>query len=241
MEYGASGPCCQKDRLDTPPEDRYSPAVDIRYLLFDLDQTLYPASAGLLAEVDRRITAYTASFLGVDLAKAALLRKGLYNEHGTTLKGLIAEHGFDKVDDYLAMVHPENVGDFLSPDPGLDGMLARLPQGKSILTNSPGDHAERVLAVLGIRRRFDHVFDIKYNGYTGKPAPSCYRNAVKAVGGKIGEVLFLDDSIPYLTAFRDLGGQALLVAEDGCGGRDTRGLPWIRTVKDLPAWLEAAG
>lgn len=211
--------------------------MDIRYILFDLDQTLYPASSGLLKEVDRRITAYTASFLGVDLPRAAALRKNLYAEHGTTLKGLIAVYGFDKVDDYLAMVHPENVGDFLSPDGELDRALERIPQGKSVLTNSPGEHAARVLDALGVRRRFDNVFDLKSNRYEGKPAASCYINAAKAVGMPIGEILFLDDSLPYLTAFRDLGGQALLVAENGTGGLDTRGVPWIAAVRDLPAWL----
>lgn len=63
------------------------------YLLFDLDETLYPSSCGLMQEVSRRMTAFVAGYLKIDPQRAAELRKELSRKYGTTLTGLIREHG----------------------------------------------------------------------------------------------------------------------------------------------------
>ena len=42
----------------------------VRNWIFDLDNTLYPASADLFAHIDRRMTAFIAELLSVDLVEA---------------------------------------------------------------------------------------------------------------------------------------------------------------------------
>ena len=76
----------------------------VRNWVFDLDNTLYPHGARLFEQVDRRITGYIARFFGVDRDEAYRIQKGYFHTRGTTLAGLMAEHGVDPYE-YLADVH----------------------------------------------------------------------------------------------------------------------------------------
>lgn len=64
--------------------------------LFDLDNTLYPKSADLFARIDARIGAYVARLLNLDPVEARRVQKAWFISHGTTLAGLMAEHGIDR-------------------------------------------------------------------------------------------------------------------------------------------------
>ncbi len=208
----------------------------IRAILFDLDNTLYPASSGLDREIDRRMTVFTARYLGISEQEAHLLRKTDARRHGTTLQWLREVYGFHDIEEYIVEVHPQNVSSFLSYDPRLAEMLSQLPYPKAILTNSPIEHAERVLECLKVRFYFDAVLDIRFNQFRGKPYPEAYRQAAHMLGTRIEEVLFIDDLPPYLTAFKALGGHPLLVDEEG--KHTDVGIPSIPTVLDLPVYLE---
>src|SRR3546814_16356352 len=65
--------------------------------LFDLDNTLYPASCGLMAAVSRRMTRFVAEILGVDHGTALIEQKRLFREPGTTLRGLMDRFSVDPV------------------------------------------------------------------------------------------------------------------------------------------------
>ena len=209
----------------------------IQAILFDLDNTLYPASSGLDREIDRRMTVFTARYLGIPEKEAHVLRKTDARLYGTTLQWLREAYGFHDIEDYILEVHPQNVSSFLSYNPKLAGMLSQLPYPKAILTNSPIEHAERVLECLKVRSYFDVVLDIRFNQFRGKPYPEAYRRAINMLGAPpIEEVLFVDDLPPYLTAFKALGGQPLLVDEEG--KHTDVGIPSIPTVLDLPRYLD---
>ncbi|MDR2587996.1 MAG: HAD family hydrolase [Spirochaetales bacterium] len=185
------------------------------YLLFDLDNTLYPKSSGLDREISRRMTAAAAGFLGISFEEALALRRTKMVAFGTTLTWLTEECGFTDREGFLAAVHPENVGDFIARDPGLCAMLDAIQIPKAVLTNSPREHALRVLSCLGIQDRFSRVFDIRYNGFRGKPERGAYLGPLEELGQDIRGVLFVDDLPHYLAAFREMGGRVLLVDEDG--------------------------
>ncbi len=53
--------------------------------IFDLDNTLYPASCDLFALIDARMTAYVARRTGLDPDAAFALQKRYFRAHGTTL------------------------------------------------------------------------------------------------------------------------------------------------------------
>jgi putative hydrolase of the HAD superfamily len=208
------------------------------YLLCDLDETLYPTSCGLMQAVSARMSAFVAEYLGVGREEAARIRSRLRVVYGTTLTGLMREYGLQVAEQYLAYTHDVPVADFLAADPRLSEALASIPLPKSVLTNSPLEHAERVLNRLGIRGQFERVFDLRFNGFTGKPDPAVYARALGALGRRPAEVLLVDNHLDYLAPFRAMGGQVLLIDEGGDGTAQD-GVPTLGEIKELPAWLAA--
>jgi putative hydrolase of the HAD superfamily len=111
-----------------------NPALShIRNWIFDLDNTLYPVSANLFALIDARIGQYVQNLLGLDAAEAHKVQKGYFHAHGTTLAGLMAEHGTDP-HHYLADVHDVDMS-VLEVNETLVAALARLPGRKLVFTN----------------------------------------------------------------------------------------------------------
>ena len=133
----------------------------ITYLLFDLDETLYPASSAMVEEISRRMTRYVSQYLKLDEDRAARLRRELSQKHGTTLTGLMTEHNFNDPEAYLEFAHPTDVGRYLHKDPELASALSSVALPKSILTNAPQEHALRILEYLEIAHLFERIFDIR--------------------------------------------------------------------------------
>lgn len=53
--------------------------------VFDLDNTLYPASSNLFAQIDERMGDFIARHLGVTGDQAQKIRKSYFIKYGTTL------------------------------------------------------------------------------------------------------------------------------------------------------------
>jgi len=210
--------------------------MQINYLLLDLDNTLYNASTGLFEEISRRMTAFVAGFFKIPADKAASLRMEYSNRYGTTLGGLLAEGGLLDPEQFIHDVHPTGVDQYIPEDPALGPMLESIPLPKAILTNSPSEHADRVLARLGIRDCFEHIFDIRFSGFMGKPVTDCYTRVCAKIKREPREVLFLDDLPQYLEAFRLMGGNVLLVGEHGNWADSA--FPRIREISELAEYLE---
>jgi len=145
---------------------------ETRDWVFDLDNTLYPADCNLFLQVDRRIQQYIMDMFGAGPEDARRIQKGFFHEYGTTLNGLMTNHGVDPAA-YLDYVHDIDVTPVPS-DPALDAVLERLPGRKLVYTNGSVPHAERVLERLGVARHFDGVFDIVAAGYVPKPEPAAF-------------------------------------------------------------------
>lgn len=177
----------------------------IRYLLFDLDDTLYTNASGLLNEVGQRIEHWTAQALRVHPDEAKRLRRRYFETYGTTMAGLLAEHPEVDIDAYLDYVHDVDIQRYLAPNPALDAMLARLPRPKSVFTNSITSWAERVTQRLGIRDHFDHVFDVRAVGYKSKPHPHAYDHVLRTLDLPGEACVMLDDGVAYLRGAKAAG------------------------------------
>jgi putative hydrolase of the HAD superfamily len=185
----------------------------IQYILFDLDNTLYSARYGLEDNVHRRMREFLAAHLGLSPEEAWRQRAERIGDYGTTLEWLIAERGFTDIERYFAAVHPGSEADQLPPDPALQNILQTIPQPKAILTNSPREHAERILDKLTLSGLFTHIFDLRANGFRGKPHPEAFFRAFNAIGAAPEEVLFVDDAPAYVEGCRALGGRGVLLDE----------------------------
>jgi putative hydrolase of the HAD superfamily len=210
----------------------------IKHLLFDLDNTLYSARYGLEHRVSRRIDRFIAELLGVSPEEAETDRRGLLKNYGTTLEWLMAEKGFSDVEGYYRVIHPGDEAEGLPPDPELGEYLAGIPLPKAVLTNSPREHAERVLSRLGIGGQFTHVFDIRFNRFKGKPDREAFLRALEAMGAEADSTLFVDDYPEYLEGYLALGGRALLLDEFDRHRRAR--FDRIRNLRELSGFLDCA-
>ncbi|TFG62024.1 MAG: HAD family hydrolase [Gemmatimonadales bacterium] len=208
----------------------------IEYLLFDLDDTVYPKSSGLGEAMNSLMTDFVADYRGVSTEEAAQLRKQSRDNHGTTLAWLIGDHGLTDVESFLEAVHPADLSGWLDDDMVRDiqNTLSQIDLQASILTKSPGEHAERVLSRLGIRGRFDYVFDLRHNGFQGKPARAAYTRALAKIGVEAEHTLFVDDVIQYLLPFRELGGRIVHMSPSA---RTPLNIPSIRTLGELASHI----
>jgi putative hydrolase of the HAD superfamily len=209
----------------------------LRLILLDLDNTLYPESRGMDRDIDRRMTEYSALYLGLPLGEAFELRRERTRIYGTTLEWLTVEHGFSDPEAFFAAVHPKGEEYCIEYDPELLAALDAIELPKAILTNSPYEHAERVLAKLGIADRIGPIYDIRFNSFRGKPHPDAYRRACEASGVGLEEVLFVDDMPKYVRGFAELGGRSLLI--DEAGRFADEGLARIRSIVELPNFVAA--
>lgn len=141
--------------------------------IFDLDNTLYSADCNLFAQIDRRMGEFIARQFSVDYDEAKRRQKSFFQTHGTTLRGLMVEHGLDPAA-FLDYVHDIDLA-VVAAQPQLGAALDRLPGRKVIFTNGTVAHAERVLNRLGIADRFETVFDIVASDYLPKPREEPYR------------------------------------------------------------------
>ncbi len=182
----------------------------LRYALFDLDNTLYPKSAGVMEAVSRRICAYMATRLGMDEATINDLRPRYWKQYGTTMRGLFVEYHIDP-DDYLRYVHDFAMTDFLTANEELGRALAAMPWYKAIFTNASREHADKTLAALGVSQYFSRVFDITDTGYIGKPDVRAYQRVLDALGAAGPECVIIEDSAVNLRPAKALGMTTVLV------------------------------
>ncbi|KVH94850.1 uncharacterized protein LOC112518249 [Cynara cardunculus var. scolymus] len=140
-------------------EGLFSQAQRQKYdcLLFDLDDTLYPVSAGLAAGVLKNIKDYMVEKLGIEVEKIPELCNLLYKNYGTTMAGIRAiGYDFD-YDEYHSFVHGRLPYENLKPDPVLRTLLLSLPIRKVIFTNADETHAAKVLSKLGLEDCFEGI------------------------------------------------------------------------------------
>ena len=193
----------------------------IEYILFDLDGTLYSSRWGLEEGVSSRVNEYIAGYLKLPKEEAWAMRVERVKKcgYGTTLEWLRAEKGFggDEPEKYFSFIHPENEADILPPDPALRSFLQsllsrRIPFG--ILTNSPIEHVRRILNKLQVADLFSTIFDIRKNGFRGKPDAAMFREVLDKLGVSAPSCLLMDDVPFYLEGYRAIGGTAVLLDED---------------------------
>lgn len=208
----------------------------IRYILFDLDNTLYPSSFGLEEQVSQRIQQFTAGFLGCTAEEARQRRQDRIHLYGTTLEWLMAEEGLSDIEAYYSVIHPEGEADTLEPSAEIRAFIQSLPIPSAILTNSPMEHAQRILRKLEMENLFTHIFDIRWNGLKGKPRQEAFHRPLNVLGLPAQEVLFVDDFPSYVEGFIHIGGQGVLLDEQDRWTDFPH--PRIRKLTELSRYLE---
>ncbi len=181
---------------------------DVSVWIFDLDNTLYDPSAALFAQIERRMTDYVVRQLGVTADQAARLRDDYWRHHGTTLAGLMAEHGIEP-GPYLADVHDIDMS-VLQPDPALAAAIRALPGRKIIHTNADSAYANRVLDRRGLNL-FDAIWGVEEVDFHPKPDARAYQKVIAAEAIDPARAAFFEDDPRNLIVPHDLGMRTVLV------------------------------
>ena len=204
--------------------------------IFDLDNSLYPASTGLFPLIDVRMGEFIQRLLGCGAEEARRVQKQHFHAHGTTLAGLMLEHGVDP-HEFLDFVHDIDLAR-LTADPALVQALDRLPGRKFIFTNADETYARRVLDRLGLANAFDGMHDIHAMAYVPKPDPSAYAVMCERHGIDPPRALFVEDMARNLAPAKALGMTTVWInngSERGGDGADPRFIDY--EAPDLGAWL----
>ena len=181
-----------------PPELRH-----VESWIFDLDNSLYPASANLFELIDIRMGEFIQQLLGCDAEEARRVQKRHFHEHGTTLAGLMASHGVDP-HHFLDFVHDIDLAR-ISADPALVRAIDSLPGRKFVFTNGAADYAGRVLDKLGLANLWDGLHDIHAMDYIPKPYPASYAAMCERWGIDPARALFVEDMARNLEPAKALG------------------------------------
>lgn len=195
------------------------PAADFSHVtvwVFDLDNTLYPPSARLFAQIEARMRGWMADRLRLSRAEADALRADYWRRYGTTLTGLMAEHGVEP-GPFLAHVHDIDLSR-LVPDPALARAIAALPGRRIVYTNGDGGYAARVLAARGLTEVFDAVYGIEHACYVPKPEQAAFEAIFALDGLAPSRGAMFEDDTRNLTVPHALGMRTVHVAPraNGC-------------------------
>ncbi len=198
--------------------------------VFDLDNTLYPHHVDLWSQVDGRIRDYVAEFLKVSTDEAFRLQKDYYRRYGTTMRGLMTEHGMSP-DAFLEFVHQIDHSP-LQPNPALGAAIEKLPGRKLILTNGTRRHALAVMERLGVHHCFEDVFDIIAADLEPKPFAATYDRFLAAHTVDPARAAMFEDLSRNLEVPHRLGMTTVLVMPEGA--RDVFREDWELEGRNAP-------
>ncbi len=190
------------------------PPTESPIWLFDLDNTLYPLSAGVMDAISARIDEFISRQLNLPHALAYAVREAYYGRYGSSVGGVLRHCQVD-AREFLNFIHDLSVEKYLSPDPQLAQLLESLPGHKYLFTNAPADYARRVLRALGVEQHFGDIFDIHFAGLEGKPSPAVYEKVLAALGHPAGACWFVEDSAANLIPAKALGCRTVWLTPDG--------------------------
>ena len=175
----------------------------LKYWVFDLDNTLYPPHADLFSQVDYKMGVFIEKMFDISYVDAKKRQKYFFQKHGTTLRGLMTEHGIEP-QEYLNFVHDIDFS-VLEPDEGLNEAISSLPGKKFIYTNASTSYAKVVLSNIGLSGQFDGYFDIHDAEFLPKPDKRSYHKMIEKFAIDPKTSVMIEDIAGNLNPAAELG------------------------------------
>jgi putative hydrolase of the HAD superfamily len=176
-----------------------------RTWIFDLDNTLHNASPHIFPHINRAMTEYLQTHLGLTESAAGELRRHYWKRYGATLLGLMRHHQTDP-HHFLWHTHqfPE-LDRMLVREPQLRVTLQRLPGRKIVFSNAPVHYSRAILKALAIADLFDDVFSIERTHFRPKPDSYGFLRMCRANHLKPQRCIMVEDSLDNLRTASRLG------------------------------------
>jgi len=177
--------------------------ANIKFWLFDLDNTLYDGATKVFDQVDKKMSKFISKKLNVSIDEARKIQKNYFQEYNTTLNGMIKNHKID-ADEFLEFVHDVDLS-FLDKDKELEDEIKKLDGKKIIFTNGSRAHALNVTKRIGIDELFDGIFDIRDCEFIPKPSKEPYKKLVECYKIEPQYCIFFEDIARNLRPAHELG------------------------------------
>ena len=171
--------------------------------IFDLDNTLYSADSGIFQQVHKLMGEFISKNLKMDMVEAKKLQSKYYKQHGTTLRGLMDNHGVEP-DYFLDEVHKLDYS-IVGPNEILNKELEKIQGRKIIYTNANKKHVVDVLERINLTNFFDEIFDIKMANYIPKPEIRPYEQIIDIFNIKPSSSAMFDDIAKNLVPAKKVG------------------------------------
>ena len=211
--------------------------IDIKYWIFDLDNTLYSGQTQVFSEVDKKMSSFISKKFNVDLVKAKEIQKKYFYEYGTTLSGLMNHDNIDP-QEFLEFVHDIDIS-WLPKDEVLREELIKIKEKKIIFTNGSHAHVENVTKQLDIDGLFDGVFDITDANYVPKPHLNPYQELIKKFDLDPNQSILIEDIAHNLEQAKNLGMKTCWLENDETFAKKDANKPYIDyKIKNLPSFLQ---
>ncbi len=221
---------------DAPSGGGGQPLDEIETWIFDLDNTLYPLTCNLFGQVEERMAAFIMAELDINYDEAHRMRREFFHRHGTTLRGLMLDHGIEPTR-FLDYVHEIDLSG-IPADPVLVAAINRLPGRKFVFTNATARHAERVMERIGLSGEIDAVHDIVASEYRPKPDPNAYDALTRRYGFSPKTALFIEDMARNLEPAAALGMTTAWLKSPLDWARLGADQPYVHyIIDDLAGWL----
>lgn len=184
--------------------------MSFEFVIFDLDNTLYPRGSGVMEEIGRRIQVWICDQLDLGWEEASEVRHRYLRQYGTTMGGLMTEHDVD-IGQYLTFVHDIPIEEYLEPNPALAEMLARIPLRKAVHTNATSEHGRRVLQALDVADQFERIIGIREVGLCNKLNHEAYERMLALLRVEGEACIMVEDSPRNLPPAKALGMTTILI------------------------------
>jgi putative hydrolase of the HAD superfamily len=180
---------------------------------FDLDNTLYPHTARVTEALEEKMNAYVAEIAQLDNLDAAKMRQGYFERYGTTLRGLQLHHAVN-TEAYLARVHDIQIEALVTRNQLLCDLMQPILNQSTVFTNSPREHAIRVLTALGFKDQQWSIVDIRATDFQPKPQLAAYEAALRAAHAEPASSVLFEDTLVNLKTAKAIGMQTVYIHPD---------------------------
>ncbi len=181
--------------------------------VFDLDHTLYPPTDRLFDQIEDRMRSFIMDMLDVPLEQADALRDLYWREHGTTLAGLMAEHGMPP-EPFMSKVHDVDTA-HMRPAPDLAQAIKALPGRRIVYTNGSRPYAQRVIEARGLTGAFDEIYGIEHAHFVPKPHAAAFDAVFALAGIRPANAAMFEDTLENLQVPHRLGMRTIHVGPPG--------------------------
>ena len=192
--------------------------------IFDLDNTLHNADPHIFPHLNRSMTAYLQTHLGLGGDDANAVRMRYWQRYGATLLGLIRHHDVEPAH-FLRETHRfDELHRMVLRHPLLRPVLTRLPGRKLVFSNSPVHYSLAVLGLLRVADLFDDVFSIEHTGFQPKPDRRGFLRLLRKHRLHPRRCVMVEDSLANLRTAKRLGMRTV----------------WISTAAKAPAHVDVS-